>query len=56
MLLFFSTPVIFMLYSGVSCGTVPLLSWLEHYTDNVGVSGSSPLGTTSRDWGISSVG
>ena len=26
--------------------TVPQLSWLEHYTDNVGVSSSSLLGTT----------
>ena len=30
---------------------VPELSWLEHYTDNVGVSGSSPLGTTIKEIG-----
>ena len=30
------------------CIIVPQLSWLEHYTDNVGVSSSSLLGTTFR--------
>ena len=44
-------------------------AWLEHYTDNVGVSSSNLLGSTEvrrkkrkeramtlKDWGISSVG
>jgi hypothetical protein len=30
--------------------------WLEHYTDNVGVSSSNLLGTTRSFWGISSAG
>ena len=34
---------------GIMCNyIVPQLSWLEHYTDNVGVSSSNLLGTTDK--------